>query len=192
MAERNSPTEEGDVSESTSAAYRLLSYAYDVVVSAPTRREFAEESKGDDVLEIEYQSKKGLEEASEEHSPEKLRGHESNRGAARTVRFAEVQEPMQGRIGRRRRRRFTSSRKRRQARMVNSSERQRGQSAQPEVHQSCRVAIQQPPSPQQVISEPEEGEEYPLARDPGGAEAQDVPCQPTLAADEEDHLGRGN
>ena len=54
MAERNSPTEEGDVSESTNAAYRHLSYADDLVVRAPTRRDFAEISEGEDVLEIEY------------------------------------------------------------------------------------------------------------------------------------------
>ena len=80
MAKRNSPTEEGDVSESTSAAYCLLSYVDDVVVPAPIRRDIAETSEGDDVLEIEYQPDRGLEEASEDHSPEEARGHETRRG----------------------------------------------------------------------------------------------------------------
>ena len=129
MANRNPPTEEGDVPESTNAAYRLLAYADDLVVPAPTRRDSAEASEGEDVLEIEYQPEEGLEEAPENHSPEEACGHESNRGA---VRSAEVRESVQGRTGRRRRR-SRSSRERRQAGMVDP----RGG---PEVHQSCRVA----------------------------------------------------
>ena len=100
MAKRNSPTEEGDVPEGANA-YRLLAYADDLVVPAPTRRDSAEASEGEDVLEIEYQPEEGLEEAPEDHSPEEARGHESNRGE---VRSAEVQESVQGRTGRRRRR----------------------------------------------------------------------------------------
>ena len=153
MAERNSPTEEGDVPEGANA-YRLLAYADDLVVPAPARRDSAEASGGEDVLEIEYQPEEGLEEAPEDHSPEEARGHESNRGA---VRSAEIQEPVQGRTGRRRRR-SKSSRERRHAGMVDP----RGG---PEVHQSCRAAAQQPSPPQRDINEPEEGEEHPLARD---------------------------
>ena len=60
MAERNPPTEEGDVSESTNAAYCLIADADNVVVPALTRRDFAEISEGKDVLEIEYQPEEGL------------------------------------------------------------------------------------------------------------------------------------
>ena len=154
MAERNSPTEGGDVPESTNATYRILAYADDLVVPAPTRRDFAEISEGEDVLEIEYQPEEGLEEAPEDNSPEEASGHESNGGA---VRPAEVQESAQGRTGRRRRR-SKSSRELQQAGMVDL----RGG---PEVHQSCRAAAQQPPSSQQVVNEPEESEQHPLARD---------------------------
>ena len=79
---RNSSTEEGDVSESTSAAYCLLAYADDLVVPAPTRRNCAEVPEGKDVLVIKYQPEEGLEEASDNHSPEEARGHGSNGGAA--------------------------------------------------------------------------------------------------------------
>ena len=34
-----------------------------------------------------------------------------------------------------------------------------------EAYQICRADVQQPPSPQQVVKEPEEWEEHPLARD---------------------------
>ena len=63
------------------------------MVPAPTRRESAEASEGKDKLEIEYQPAEGLEEASEDHSPEEARGHESNGGAARTVRFSKLLSP---------------------------------------------------------------------------------------------------
>ena len=118
----------------------------------------AEASEGNDAIEINYRAE---EESSEDNPQAEPCGLGSSGGAAKSVRFADIQEPVQNRIGAHLRRRSRKNRQRFQAEMVYSFarqlSRQRSQSAQPVICHNCRAAVQEPPFAQYVRNNPEKG-----------------------------------